>query len=89
MPQLAVPKQEIVAKFARQPKDTGSSEVQIAILTERINHLNEHLKSARKDFSALRGLHTLVGRRSRLLRYLRTCDRQKYLTTIAALGLRR
>jgi small subunit ribosomal protein S15 len=89
MPQLAVPKQEIIAKFSRQPVDTGSSEVQIAILTERINHLNEHLKTARKDHAALRGLHTLVGRRSSLLRYLRRCDRQKYLSTISALGLRR
>lgn len=89
MPQLAVPKHQIVGKFARHPKDTGSSEVQIAILTERIAHLTEHLKTALKDHAARRGLQMLVGRRTALLNYLRRTDRQRYLSTINALGLRR
>ncbi|MCC7292399.1 MAG: 30S ribosomal protein S15 [Phycisphaerales bacterium] len=89
MPQLAVPKNEIVAKYARAPKDTGSPEVQIAILTARISHLTEHLKLAKKDHAARRGLQIMVGRRSSMLRYLLRTHRQKYLDTIAALGLRR
>lgn len=89
MPQLAVPKSQIVGKFARHAKDTGSSEVQIAVLTERIAHLTQHLKIALKDHAARRGLQTLVGQRSALLNYLRNTDRQRYLSTISALGLRR
>ncbi|RJP38002.1 MAG: 30S ribosomal protein S15 [Phycisphaerales bacterium] len=82
-------KQDVIARFQRDAKDTGSPEVQIALLTERIRHLTEHLKACKKDFSARRGLLKLVGRRSHLLKYLTRTDRQKYLETIATLGLRR
>jgi len=89
MAQLVVPKREIISKFARSEKDTGSCEVQAAILTARIKHLTEHLKAAKKDHASRRGLLKMVGRRSSLLRYLRHTNRQRYLDTIAALGLRR
>ena len=69
--------------------DTGSPEVQVAILTERINHLTEHLKVHKKDHHSRRGLLMLVGRRRRLLDYLRRNDVDRYRTLIAELGLRR
>lgn len=69
--------------------DTGSPEVQIAILTERINHLTEHLKVHSKDHHSRRGLLTMVGRRRRLLDYLRHNDVERYRALIAKLGLRR
>ena len=69
--------------------DTGSSEVQIALLTERINHLTEHLKSHKKDHHSRRGLLMLVGRRRRLLDYVRANDVERYRALIARLGLRR
>lgn len=89
MPQLATPKREIVAQFAREEKDTGSPEVQVAILTERIKHLTEHLKDLKKDHSARRGLLKMVGRRSRLLKYLKRTNHETYLKTINTLGIRR
>lgn len=82
-------KGEIIAQFRRGQNDTGSPEVQIALLTARIKHLTEHLKESKKDFAARRGLLKMVGRRSALLKYLTRTDRQRYLSTIAALGLRR
>jgi len=69
--------------------DTGSTEVQVAILTERINHLTEHLKVHKKDHHSRRGLLMLVGRRRRLLDYLKSNDVERYRTLIAKLGLRR
>ena len=69
--------------------DTGSPEVQVAILTERINHLTEHLKVHKKDHHSRRGLLMLVGRRRRLLDYLRSNDVERYRALIAKLGLRR
>ncbi len=71
-------KQEIIKTFARNEKDTGSTEVQIAILTERINHLNEHLKENHKDNHSRRGLLKLVGQRKGLLNYLEKEDIEKY-----------
>lgn len=81
-------KQEVVKDFKHHDKDTGSSEVQIAILTERINHLVEHLKKHSKDHHTRRGLLILVGRRRRLLRYLQRKQPEKYLSVIASLGLK-
>ena len=69
--------------------DTGSTEVQVALLTERINHLTEHLKVHKKDHHSRRGLLMLVGRRRRLLDYLRRNDVERYRALIAKLGLRR
>ncbi len=71
------------------PEDSGSPEVQIAILTERIRHLTGHLKTAPKDFSTRRGLLKMVGRRSALLRYLARTDSDRYHALIARLGIRR
>lgn len=82
-------RQEIIERFRRDEKDTGSPEVQIALLTARIKHLTEHLKTYKKDFAARRGLLQLVSRRSHLLKFLTRTNRQRYLDTIAALGLRR
>ncbi len=83
------PKSEIVAKFGKSDTDTGSPEVQIALLTDRIAHLTEHLKVHAKDHHSRRGLLMLVGRRRRLLDYLRDIDVARYRTLIAELGLRR
>jgi small subunit ribosomal protein S15 len=82
-------KAEIISASRRHEKDTGSSEVQIAVLTERIRHLTEHLKTAPKDFSTRRGLQRLVGQRSALLRYLARTDAPRYQALIARLGIRR
>ena len=82
-------KQEIVNDFKRHENDTGSVEVQIALLTSRIKHLTEHLKEHSKDFSSRRGLLKMVGRRRRLLRYLKRNDFDKYKEVIQKLGLRR
>jgi small subunit ribosomal protein S15 len=80
-------KQELVDKFGRSGTDTGSAEVQIALLTFRINELTEHLKVHGKDHHSRRGL--MVGRRRRLLQYLQKKEVQRYRTLIAELGLRR
>lgn len=82
-------KQEIIAKFARHEGDTGSSEVQIALLTERINHLNEHLKINKKDNHSRRGLLKMVGERRGLLDYLKKTDLERYRKIIADLELRK
>ena len=82
-------KQEIIAKYARHAGDTGSSEVQIALLTERINHLNEHLKINKKDNHSRRGLLKMVGERRGLLDYLKETDLERYRKIIADLELRK
>ena len=81
-------KQEIIAKYRKHEKDTGSAEVQIAILTKRIKDLTEHLKRHKKDVHTRYGLMKLVGRRRRLLRYLERKDYQKYLSIKKELGIR-
>ena len=82
-------KAEIVGKFGRHEGDTGSPEVQISLLTERINVLTEHFKTNATDHHSRRGLLMLVGRRRRLLDYLKDNDVQRYRDLIAALGLRK
>ena len=82
-------KKEIIEQFAVKPGDTGSSEVQIAILTQRINHLNEHLKMHRHDQSTRHGLLTLVGRRRAHLKYLMAQNPTRYKEILAKLGLRK
>ena len=78
-----------IAEYRTHDTDTGSPEVQVAILTERINHLTEHLKTHKKDHHSRRGLLMLVGRRRRLLDYVRKNDVERYRALIARLGLRR
>lgn len=82
-------KQEIIKKYARSEGDTGSPEVQIALLTERINHLNEHLVKNPKDFHSRRGLLKMVGARRGLLDYLKNENLDKYRKLIADLDLRK
>jgi len=82
-------KQQIVKDFETHPGDTGSPEVQIAILTKRINDLTEHLKVHRKDHSSRRGLLKMVGSRSSLLKYISKKDPQRYQAIITRLGLRK
>jgi small subunit ribosomal protein S15 len=82
-------KQEIVAKHGRGDGDTGSTEVQVALLTARINELTEHLREHRKDHHSRRGLLMLVGKRRRLLKYLQSADIDRYRSLIQELGLRR
>ncbi|HEA47073.1 MAG TPA: 30S ribosomal protein S15 [bacterium] len=82
-------KKEIVAKYRLNEKDTGSPEVQIALLTERINSLTEHLKTHKKDHHSRRGLLKMVGRRRRLLDYLVGRERARYERIIQELGLRK
>ena len=82
-------KQEVIKAHQTHEKDSGSPEVQIAILTERIRHLTEHLKQHKKDFASRRGLLMLVGRRTRLLNYLKKKVPARYQAIIKELGLRR
>lgn len=82
-------KQEVINSFARQQGDTGSVEVQVAILTERINCLTEHFKVNAKDFQSRRGLLVLVNRRRKLLSYLKNSDFNRYQSLINSLGLRK
>jgi small subunit ribosomal protein S15 len=82
-------KQELIGKFGRESGDTGSAEVQVALLTERINHLTEHLRAHPKDHHSRRGLLMMVGKRRRLLRYLESADLERYRKVVADLGLRR
>lgn len=82
-------KKEIIAKFATHEGDTGSPEVQIALLTERINHLNEHLQSHKQDNHSRRGLLMMVGKRRSLLDYLAKKDINRYRAIVAKLGLRK
>jgi small subunit ribosomal protein S15 len=81
-------KSTIVAEYARGENDTGSAEVQIALLTQRIRDLTEHLKTHKKDHHTRRGLLKLVGQRRRLLNYLKKTDIERYRTVIAQLGIR-
>ena len=82
-------KQEIIANFQTHEGDTGSPEVQVALLTERINHLTEHLKTHKKDNHSRRGLYKMVGQRRGLLKYLETIDIERYRALIEKLGLRK
>jgi len=82
-------KQEIVARFGENESDTGATEVQIALLTRRINHLTEHLREHKHDHHSRRGLLMLVGRRRRFLDYLQKKDLEGYRALIRELGLRR
>jgi small subunit ribosomal protein S15 len=79
----------LITDYARRPNDTGSPEVQVALLSERISMLTDHLKTHAKDFHSRRGLLTLVGRRRRLLDYLKRKDSQRYQELIGRLNLRR
>ena len=81
-------KQELIKEFQRDPSDTGSPEVQVAILTERIRNLTEHFKTHKKDHHSRRGLINLVNQRRKLLSYLKRKDQERYSTLIARLGLR-
>jgi small subunit ribosomal protein S15 len=89
MPLTKDRKQELVGKHGRQEKDTGSPEVQVAMLTERINELTEHLRTHTKDHHSRVGLLKMVGRRRRLLRYLERNDLERYRSLVSELGLRR
>ena len=82
-------KAEIIAKYGRTPEDTGSPEVQIALLTERITELTEHLKTNQKDHHSRRGLLKMVGQRRGLLAYLKKNDIERYRSLIERLGLRK
>ena len=82
-------KQEIISSYRRDEKDTGSPEVQIALLTERINELTEHLKVHKKDNHSRRGLLKMVGARRNLLKYLSNKDVQRYRDIVEKLGLRK
>ncbi len=85
----AARKQEIIAKYQTHEGDTGSPEVQVALLTERINHLTEHLKNHKKDNHSRRGLFKMVGQRRGLLKYLEKTDIERYRSLIEELGLRK
>jgi small subunit ribosomal protein S15 len=89
MPTDSSTKQEIIARYARSEGDTGSPEVQVALLTHRINHLTEHMKQHKHDHHSRRGLLLLVGQRRRLLNYLQDIDIDRYRALIESLGLRR
>ena len=82
-------KQELIAKYGRGTNDTGSPEVQIALLTERINHLTDHLRTHKKDHHSRRGLLMMVGKRRGLLDYLIKTDIERYRAIIAQLGIRK
>ena len=83
------PKGETIAKHRKHETDTGSPEVQVALLTDRINHLTEHFKTHKKDHHSRRGLLMLVGKRRRILDYIKRTDVERYRALIAELGLRR
>ncbi len=82
-------KQALIGEYAVKPGDTGSPEVQVAILSERIRNLTDHLSTHKKDFHSRRGLLAMVGQRRRLLDYLKRSDERRYSTLIGRLGLRR
>jgi small subunit ribosomal protein S15 len=82
-------KQEIIGKYRRQKNDVGSSEVQVALLSQRILQLQQHFKANAKDFHSRRGLLTMVAKRRRLLNYLKNTEPERYKTLISNLGLRR
>jgi small subunit ribosomal protein S15 len=89
MPLAPERKQEIIEEHKNHPADTGSAEVQIAMLTDRINHLTQHLRVHRKDHHSRRGLLKMVGQRRRQLAYLNNEDVERYRAIIARLGLRK
>jgi len=89
MPLTSERKGAIIQEFRRHEQDSGSPEVQVAVLSERISHLTEHLKTHRKDHHTRRGLLKLVGQRRRLLGYLRANEFSRYMALIERLGLRR
>ena len=89
MPLTAERKGEIIQAFRRHEQDSGSPEVQVAVLSDRISYLTDHLRTHRKDHHTRRGLLKLVGRRRRLLGYLRATEFARYATLIERLGLRR
>ncbi len=89
MAMVAERKRELVQKYRRHESDTGSPEVQVALLTERIAYLTEHFKTHKKDHHSRRGLLMLVGQRRRLLDYLRTVDTNRYKSIIEQLGIRK
>ena len=82
-------KQKIIKEYGKSESDTGSTEVQVALMSERINHLTEHLKDHKKDHHTRRGLLMLVGKRKRLLEYLQNQDINRYREIIDKLGIRR
>lgn len=82
-------KAEAISKLARSEKDVGSPEVQVAILTERIKEVTEHVKANKHDFMARRGLMQMVGKRKKLLKYLEKTDFESYKNTVSKLGLRK
>ncbi len=82
-------KQEVIDKYRVHGKDTGSPEVQVALLTERINGLTDHFKAHKKDHHSRRGLLKMVGKRKRLLEYLKKSNKDRYLNLISSLGLRK
>ena len=86
---MTIDKSSIIAEYGRHEDDTGSPEVQVALLTARINHLNEHLKLNKKDHHSRRGLLLMVGQRRGLLDYLKKTDIESYRSLIAKLGLRK
>ena len=86
---MSIDKKAIIEKFGRGPEDTGSPEVQVALLTSRINHLTEHLKTHKKDHHSRRGLLMMVGQRRGLLDYIMKNNIEKYRSLIAALGIRK
>ncbi len=79
----------LITDYATHKGDTGSPEVQVALITERINHLTEHLKVHKKDFTSRRGLLMMVGQRARLLKFLASTDQERYQTLIKRLGIRK
>jgi small subunit ribosomal protein S15 len=89
MPLTKDRKKELAVKHGRDENDTGSAEVQVALLTERINELTEHLRTHGKDHHSRRGLLMMVGKRRRLLRYLERHDLERYRALVGELGLRR
>ncbi|MBL1217829.1 MAG: 30S ribosomal protein S15 [Planctomycetes bacterium] len=89
MPTTAAPKGEIVEKYRRHESDSGSPEVQVALLTDRISYLTGHLKTHKHDYHSRRGLLGMVSKRNRLLRYLAKTDRARYRALIESLGLRK
>lgn len=88
MPLPQVRKQELISEYQVHETDTGSTDVQIAMLTERINRLSKHLKGNQKDHSSRRGLLKLIGQRKRLLAYIQNEDKPKYQALIGRLGIR-
>ena len=89
MPLTQEKKAELIDKYGRSPGDTSSAEVQVALITERVNELTEHLRGNPKDHHSRRGLLMLVGKRRRLLRYLERSDLERYRALVADLGIRR